>query len=199
MNRILQINKTLLLASIMLVGILLAGCKSQPASFYVLSPLQHSAKKTCDVVLGVGPLTLPRYLEQPQLVTRLSRNQLHLNEFHRWAEPLKSNILRVLTRDLKTLLRARSVVPYPWPADANVGYEVQVTITQFDAAANGVSILSANWHLRNKDNKLISHGEKTFRTRVRQKPSHARVVAAMNNNLNALSRSIASDIRRHHC
>ena len=192
-------RKHLLLGSVIILGLLLVGCKSKPSQFYVLAPMQTSVKKACNVDVGVGPLSLPRYLEQPQIVTRLSKNQVHLNEFHRWAEPLKANIMRVLTRNIKLLLRAKRVVSYPWPAGVELTYKVQVTISQFDANANGVSKLTASWVLTNKNKNIISQGEKTYTTRVRQKPTQDRIVAALNNNINALSRSIVRDIRRQHC
>ena len=43
-------------------------------------------------VIGVGPITLPKYLDRPQIVSRASRNQLALGEFDRWAEPLQENV-----------------------------------------------------------------------------------------------------------
>ena len=132
-----KLQGSFLLMLVVILALVLVGCKSKSSSFYVLSPLKHVSSQSCNMVLGVGPLTLPRYLDQPQIVTRLSTNQLHLNEFHRWAEPLNANVLRVLTRNLKQLLRAKRVVPYPWSSDAKVNYKVQVTVTRFDAADRG--------------------------------------------------------------
>ena len=199
MKNACKINGKIFLVLIITLGLLVAGCKSKPSKFYVLAPLQTSVKKACNVDVGVGPLSLPRYLEQPQIITRLSKNQVKLNEFHRWAEPLKSNVMRVLTRNIKQLLRARQVVSYPWPAGVKLTSKVQVTLAQFDANANGLSKLIANWVVTNNDDNMVNHGEKTYTTRVRDKPTQDRIVAAMNNNLNALSRSIARDIRRQHC
>ena len=55
-------------------------------------------------VIGVGPITVPKYLDRPQIVTRSGRNQLALGEFDRWAEPLQDNVLRVLAENLAFLI-----------------------------------------------------------------------------------------------
>lgn len=177
------------------VGLLLTGCRSQTASFYVLSPLSISPVKTCGVIIGVGPVTIPRYLEQPQIVTRISRNQVSLNEFDRWAEPLNTNIMNVLANDLKTQLKTQVVV-YPWSASEKTNYEVKVTITQFDTTPNNKSVLSANWDITNMNTKSTRHYEATYITASPYDKLFNNVVIVMNANLNELSRRIAYDIKK---
>lgn len=74
----------------------LTGCAdSQPTRFYTLSPLAAALGSTPptllpDVTVGVGPVTLPPYLDRPQLVTRAGGNRVVLAEFDSWAERCKA-------------------------------------------------------------------------------------------------------------
>jgi uncharacterized protein len=99
------------LALVTLVASLLGlgACASTPSRFYVLNTLPASETVPATAaergpVIGVGPITLPKYLDRPQIVTRASRNQLALGEFDRWAEPLQDNVLRVLAQNLMLLI-----------------------------------------------------------------------------------------------
>jgi uncharacterized lipoprotein YmbA len=49
-----------------------------------------------DIVVGIRPVGIPAYLDRPQLVTRLDGNELRVEEFSQWAEPLIDSISRVI-------------------------------------------------------------------------------------------------------
>ena len=83
----------------------LGACASTPSRFYILNTLTASETIPATAaargpVIGVGPITFPKYLDRPQIVTRASRHQLTLGEFDRWAEPLQDNVSRVLAENL---------------------------------------------------------------------------------------------------
>ena len=80
----------------------MAGCNltaSQPTHFYVLTPLTRADRlqpitgDKLELALGVGPVTLPSYLDRPQIVTRLESNRLDMAEFEQWAEPLQESVI----------------------------------------------------------------------------------------------------------
>jgi len=76
----------------------LSGCKSPPTSFYTLGA-DSSIERSSDALHGavvVGPVTVPDLVDRPQLVTRVSGNEVALNEFARWGEPLKSGVAAAL-------------------------------------------------------------------------------------------------------
>ncbi|MDH5298187.1 MAG: PqiC family protein, partial [Desulfobulbaceae bacterium] len=110
------------LAPLLLSVLLLAGCvpRTDPVSYYQLSALEaeRSGTATADsdkLVIGIGPVGLPEYLDRPQIVTRLTPNRLHLAHNHRWAEPLGQNIARVLGENLSPLLGTDRILLPPWP------------------------------------------------------------------------------------
>ena len=84
------------------VASLLTGCgRSIPPRFYVLSPLPRGQQVSAPdkpLVIGIGPVELPPYLDRPQIVSRPDANRIALAEFDRWAEPLASSFSGVQGR-----------------------------------------------------------------------------------------------------
>ena len=116
------IQLSLVLMSVVLM--VLSACTgiSKPSNFYVLSALPESETAVKGVgnesalSIGIGPITLPIYLDRSQIVTRISRNELKMDEFHRWAEPLKENFFRVLAVEKYRRLQLLSEMRLPGEA-----------------------------------------------------------------------------------
>ena len=128
----------------------LGACASTPSRFYILNTL--SASETIPgtaaaqgPIIGVGPITVPKYLDRPQIITRSGRNQPALGEFDCWAEPLQDNVLRVLGENLAFLIPTDQVVLHSWPQSATLDYQVTVDMLHFDVWLGGESILLAHW------------------------------------------------------
>src|SRR5260370_4666931 len=109
------------LVTVLAVGTL-GGCSSSPtASFYTLSSdttLERTGS-AIPVSIVVGPVTVPELVDRPQMVTRVAANEVALNEFARWAEPLKSDIPRAVAGDLAQLLGADNVSVFPPGTEAS--------------------------------------------------------------------------------
>ena len=114
----------------------LGGCLggSSPSRFYLLSPLSASESPVAasGVAIGVGPISLPQYLDRSQIVTRKGENQLHLAEFDRWAESLQKSFTRVLVLNLSTLLSTDRVALHPWNRSTPIDYQVIVDVARCD-------------------------------------------------------------------
>ncbi|MGH8734575.1 MAG: PqiC family protein, partial [Burkholderiales bacterium] len=95
----------------------LASCGSPPKDrFYTLSAAGVAANVTAAEArdpIVVGPVTLPEVVDRPQLVVRIGANEVAILEQHRWAEPLKSEIPRLIARTLSQLLGTSRVSAYP--------------------------------------------------------------------------------------
>src|SRR4030095_6551025 len=96
------------------------GAKPDPSRFFTLTPLARPERDTAGsvphpdrVALGVGPITLPGYLDRDQLVTRISENRLAVAENDRWGEPLEENVSRVISQNLSLLLADDKVTRFP--------------------------------------------------------------------------------------
>lgn len=147
-------NAAALLASFS-ISLSALGClgTSTPASFYTIPPNavadapRDGRISTSDVALQVGPLSLPRFLDRPQIVTRPAENpeQLHVSELHRWAGSLATETQRVLADDLASRLGTHRVVLHPATPPFALDYRVAVDINRMDGELNGTLTLDARW------------------------------------------------------
>ena len=142
-------------------ALLLAGCaRTTPVSYYQLSaqeavrPAPASAEAG-KMVLGIGPVRLPEYLDRPQLVTRLTPNRLQLADSHRWAEPLAENISRVMRENLSALLGTDRILLHPWPASRGTDYQLLAEVLHFENESDGAARLVALWSVKGKDGAIV--------------------------------------------
>ena len=94
-----------------------AGCLSPRAdvsTFFLLTSAEApgAVGPPLGGTLGLGPVTLPGYLDRSELVTRLSDNQVAVSPTARWAEPLRDNVLRALSQNLVRVLGPDDYVFY---------------------------------------------------------------------------------------
>jgi uncharacterized lipoprotein YmbA len=174
-----------------------AGCfgKSPTARLYALTPTAARAPGAAVTgpALGLGPVTLPAYLDRPQVVTRRSADEVAAAEFDRWAEPLAEAVPRILGENLAALLGTERIQAYPWPRTRPVAQQVTVEVLRFEGRLGGEVSLVARWRV------LDSVGRELLVQRsVIQEPSggdHAALVAAMSRALGTLSRELAEAVR----
>src|SRR5262245_10908502 len=181
--------------------LMIGGCASQPSRFYLLSavPSPETAPQATSTeqgpTIGVGPVTLPRYLDRPQIVTRTSPYELKLAEFDRWAEALDANFTRVLTENLAFMLPSARVVVSPWSRATAIDYQVTVDVSHFLSQVGGDSTLIADWTLFKGEGQEVL---RSARSRVSVSPTgqdYAAIVAAMSQAVADLSREIATTLR----
>jgi uncharacterized lipoprotein YmbA len=177
----------------------LGACVSTPSRFYILNTLPASETVQAPAaergpVIGVGPITLPKYLDRPQIVTRASRNQLALGEFDRWAEPLQDNVARVLAENLVRLIPTDQVLLHPWPRSATLDYQVSMEVLHFDGWLGGESMLLARWSILDGAERELFNRMVHLHAPTGGQDYEAMVVA-MNQMLEMLSRDIAAAIQ----
>lgn len=142
-------------ACVALLGGLLAaasclGPRADPSTFFVLSARAEppASAEPLPAVLGLGPLTLPGYLDRAQLATRIGEHRLAYAETERWAEPLADNVARVLEANLLRLLLPTAVVRHPWYASEGVDFAVAMDFTRLEAEAGSpVVTVEATWRI----------------------------------------------------
>ena len=137
----------------LLTVLLLAGCAGQSprVDFYVLSAAAGSAGDASVVDscsgqgISVGPISWPRYLDQPRIITRAGQNRLEANEFNRWGGSLEDDFSRTVIRNLSVLLRSELVMNYRRSGRFTPVYRVEMDVQQFDGQLGGDVILVAKW------------------------------------------------------
>jgi len=191
------------------------GCSnSPPTRFYVLSAIddEPAAVPGKGIAIGIGPVTLPQYLNRPQIVTRIGSNQMEFAEFDQWSGDLNDNVTRVLAANLSSLLKTDRVSLYPWKEEAPIDEQVTIDVVNFERDVDGSSRLTAYWSIvdpRKPEVKLMRRstyrdaGERSQSTsgptsgseKAGSRPYEA-IAAAMSRNLEALSRDIADAVTR---
>ncbi len=155
---------SLIQASVMVLALLvLGGCgSSAPANFYLLqaraapaTPVLHEPGPAL-LSIGIGPVEIPEYLDRPQMVIRTGVNTVRINEFERWAEPLKDGVARVVTDNLAGLLEVRRIAVYPWRNQLKTDYRLALTLSRFEASADGQASLVGWWTLYDTENRVVS-------------------------------------------
>ncbi len=129
------------------------GCAgtSPPVTFYTLgvdaSISQSSPAGTAcsNKGIGVGPVSWPRYLDQPRIVTRTGPNTLGFDEFHRWGGTLQDDFKRVLIKNLSGMLQTNKITDFRKTLRYTPDYRVELDVRQFDGQLGGEVILDAAW------------------------------------------------------
>jgi uncharacterized protein len=181
-------------------GLALAGCADgQPTRFYTLSPLAAASRGASpttmpDLTVGVGPVTLPTYLDRPQLVTRAGGNRMVLADFDSWAEPLQDVFARVLAENLALLLGTDDVLMLPQRRLVNLDYQVEVDVTRFDVDASGEAVLDARWWVLDEDGEKVLRSGRSTISEPAEAGDYTSAAAALSRALGAMSKEIAQAI-----
>jgi hypothetical protein len=188
----------------LLIGFVLLfmiGCTSSPASrFYTLSSLQKGGSErresTSDqgLVIIVGPIKFPAYLDRTEIVTRSGSNKIIVSDFDVWAGSLAEDFSRALAENLSVLLSTESVFVYPRIHPDIAKYRIGVDVIRFDGSLGGDVSLIARWGIFEvKERKMVFARKSTI-----IEPSGANgyeaMVAADSRALEKLSREIAASI-----
>jgi uncharacterized lipoprotein YmbA len=195
----MNIRPKSLILLVLAAMILLNGCAYRPphtSRFYVLNTIDgpQKADACADMPsLGINPLDLPKYLDRPQIMTRINKNELKLSESHQWAEPLKDTIPRVVACNVGSLM-CGDVKVWPWKGSDQVDYRLNAWIIHLDGTPGGNAILNVRWSISDEHTKkLMVSKESTYREQVGEN-SYESLVSAYSRLLASFSRDIAASL-----
>jgi uncharacterized lipoprotein YmbA len=178
------------------MAIVLAGCASSPQPrFYTLSStLSSKTMPKADVSVSVGPVSVPSGVDRPQIVVRTGSNQVHIDEFERWASPLKEEIARSVADNLASMLGTAHVTVFPQSPAADASYRVGIDVLRFESEPGRAATLDVFWTVNStKDGQ--SQSSRTTITESTQGGGYAELVAAHSRALGRLSGEIAAKIQ----
>ena len=152
----------------------------------------HGAEK---ISIGVGPVAIAPYLQRPQMVTRIGENELRVDDFNQWAEPLQVTVSRVMAENLTILAGSPLIRFHPWKRSDDIRVKVNVDVLRFDADDRGQVTLKAIWRIvDSKDRRILRQGHSTF-TRDAAGRDATHVVQAMSVALADFCRELAEVLR----
>lgn len=192
-------KRTLVVAAALLsLATVTGGCSRSPrVSFYTLESgvaAQAPAAAQSTPAVSVGPVTLPESVDRPQLVVRVAANRVEILESHRWAEPLKSEIPRLIAESLGRELNSTRVVSHQQHGGTAVDYRVLLDIVRLEAEPGNAVTVESNWTIRRSG----SLPPRTGRSLVREKVAGAGyqpLVASLSRALTVISADLAEAIR----
>ncbi len=191
------------LAPLCALTIVLAGCTFlQPVPdhtrYFLLTamPSAQSApigRNTSALVLGLGPVKLPDYLDRSEIVTRTQSNQVQFSDMDHWAEPLKDNFTHVLAQNLSALLGTQQIVNFPWYSSTHIDYQIAIAVDRFECDWEGNARLAARWSINNPVNgKILYRDNSDLSAPCGTNPDQA--VGALSRTAADLSRQIAAAV-----
>ena len=184
------------LASLVLV-VALAGCglltapKIMQTQFFVLNPVAPATGAKSDVSIGLGPVTIPSYLNRPEMARRVDQYQLAFDPATRWAEPLQDNFQRALAANLVQLIGPQRILLFPWVRTAPLDVFVTVAASRFEQQPDGSLLLEARWVVRNRADVALAVEISSFTRPGGTPEANAAALSAL---LGDLSQAIAAAI-----
>lgn len=182
--------------------LLLQGCISVPTSpsprFYTLQPIKEisgaelsGAANLSNVIVGVGPVTLPEYLNRPQIVTRRSDNTVEFAQFDRWAESLDRGMARIIAKNFSLLLPTANVEIFPWNSVIPIRYQVMMKVIQLDCKLDSDVVLLVQWSILDAQEKKILLAKRSEYRKPIETHNYPGLVQAISSIMDSVSREIA--------
>jgi uncharacterized lipoprotein YmbA len=195
-----QFFRRILIISILLLFLGCAGT-TPLVEYYTLTALTENVEQSLlkseagtDLSIGVGPLTFPRTIDRPHIVTRTGIHKLSIAEFHRWGGALDEDFLNVLSDNLATFLRPHQTEPYPWEIYFKPRWQLYINVRRFDGVLGEYALLNVKWRLTNlKTGKTVLVRQSEFKEAVSGADYEA-FVAAQSRLLAVFSREIVDAI-----
>jgi len=142
----------------------LSGCLSIPNSqsprFYALTSVngdQVSKKINIapNMIIGIGPVKIPEYLDRPQIVTSTKEKTLQFAQFDRWGESLDLGVERLVREDMTAMLPSAKFTLYPWNPSLAVKYQVSIEVIQLDSEFDRDMFLAVQWTVIDVQNSKV--------------------------------------------
>ncbi len=127
------------------------GTPPPPPQLYQLRsapPMAVQAQATAPTVQLLWPVAVPELLERDAIVVAQGQAGVQALSGHRWAEPLRDAVPRLLRQDLTLLLGDGRVWVAPLPAGVVVQRQLRVEVLALQADASRSNLqLQARWTL----------------------------------------------------
>lgn len=185
------------IALILMAFINLAACgRSKNPDYYILNPLPLSKTSTNiyhNLRIGIDKISVPSYIEKPQLSINYTPHRMELKEDEQWAEGLDKNIARVMVTNLSTLLPGAIVNTSPWEIIFKPNYQLEINISQFTIDVSGHSVLRADYTIYQGEHLIGKHN--FYAAQKIPLVNTENLVISMNGNLTRLTQDIARDFK----
>jgi uncharacterized lipoprotein YmbA len=151
----------------------LAGCgslevlepRADTSQFYVFDhPAANveTAPEGQHPSIAIGPSTLARHLDQPQIVRYSGNNKVAYSERDRWAEPLEDNINRVLVLCLGNELGTSRIGLLRMMGGTQTDYRVGYHVYRFGSREDESVDLQVAWWIESLTGERLHFTEQSY-------------------------------------
>lgn len=180
---------------------LLAACGAAPESqryllpMVELEPLSNAGQGDLRVV--IGQVEVAPFLAGAGIVQLQSGMTVHQAHYHRWAEPLPSQLERQLRSGLQQQLPDWSWLPLQGSAPLrSLDYRLDVTIDSFHLNQQGEAIVAGQWQLRDGEQGYVAHGDFSQRQAL-QADGYSALVGALHIAWQRSLQQLGADLADH--
>lgn len=178
--------------------VVLGGCASTPPStFYTLSALPTDEQIPADgLAIGLGPVSLPVFLDRPQIVSRETDNRLKVDELHRWGGTVQDDFLRVWSENLALLLGTSRILIFPSEIRFALDFRIAAEVLAFEQGADGQAVLRVRWMVMDgRTDEVLLVRQQTYRERIAAPGDTNAMLAALSATVGDFSKDVASALR----
>jgi len=189
---------TTILSVLLISSILLVGCGTSPKTYnYILNSIERDtvpAMTAQNIVIKVGPVSIPDALDQDPIVSRTGTNSLLADDYHRWSGDYRDDIQRVLGENISILLPKSHIALGQEIMLLPEDFQVIINIREFYGQLGGSVILNVDWAVarRGKNKSVIV--KKSVLQENTSSADYADYVATQSRLLAKLSQQIAEEI-----
>jgi hypothetical protein len=192
------------------VAVGLAACSSAPPRLFLLdaeqTQLSQHAELSADqsrrdvaaplsrIKAGLS-VTVPEYLDRPDILVRSDSNELARLSDARWAEDLSITVSRVMAADLTAALPGAEIVPWPIRYERANNFRIAVDLTKFEADAHGTVEIAGRWALLDEHSDATRASGAFRHTKVASGSDAKAIVQAMSDLLATTSTEIAAQLQ----
>lgn len=181
--------------------ILFTYCSSSPpVQKYILTPSIEndtetlSDKENTEITIGIGTIEFSEYLKRPEIVSFKGSNELNVDQFNRWAEPLEKNFERVLIENLSRLIPTDRINIFPWQEEEPNSFQITILVNEFGMRSDSSVVLDARWSVSKKFKRDFLMTQRSFYTENAAGVSIEVEVALLSDLIGKFSRDIANEI-----
>ncbi|MFB3058017.1 MAG: membrane integrity-associated transporter subunit PqiC [Ignavibacteriaceae bacterium] len=181
--------------------ILFTYCSSSPpVQKYILTPSIEndtetlSDKENTEITIGIGTIEFSEYLKRPEIVTFKGSNELNVDQFNRWAEPLEKNFERVLIENLSRLIPTDRINIFPWQEEEPNSFQIIILVNEFGMRSESSVVLDARWSVSKKFKRDFLMTQRSFYTENAAGVSIEGEVALLSDLIGKFSRDIANEM-----
>ena len=186
---------------ILLSVILFTHCgSSPPVQRYILTPSIKndtetlSEKEATEITIGIGSIEFSEYLKRPEIVSFTGNNELNVDEFNRWAEPLEKNFERVLIENLSRLIPTDRIYIFPWQEEEPNSFQITIAVNEFGMRSDSSVVLDARWSVSKKVKRDFLMTQRSYYTENAAGVSIEGKVALLSDLVGKFSSDIANEI-----